>query len=51
MKCLLLLALIALFFKAYAVEADIKLLAGVLSASSRFKSWRKGVRERGSSVL
>ena len=27
MKCLLLLALIALFFKAYAVEADIGLLA------------------------
>ena len=27
MKCLLLLALIALFFKAYAVEADIRLLA------------------------
>ena len=27
MKCLLLLALIALFLKAYAVEADIRLLA------------------------
>ena len=27
MKCFLLLALIALFFKAYAVEADIRLLA------------------------
>ena len=27
MKCLLLLALIALFFKAFAVEADIRLLA------------------------
>jgi hypothetical protein len=27
MKCLLLLALIALFFKAYVVEADIRLLA------------------------
>ena len=27
MKCLLLLALIVLFFKAYAVEADIGLLA------------------------
>lgn len=27
MKCLLLLALIALFFQAYAVEADIRLLA------------------------
>lgn len=29
------IALIALFFKAYAVEADIRLLAFVLSASSR----------------
>ena len=27
MKCLLLLALIALFFKAYSVEANIRLLA------------------------
>lgn len=35
MKCLLLLALIALFFKAYAVEADIRLLAFYLHLPDR----------------
>lgn len=42
MKCLLLLALIALFFKAYAVEADIRLREFYLHLPDRLYALKRG---------